>query len=536
MASNEARVHTQQALAVYVEALAVGHRVAVFGDASHGLGPRIAQLGARSVCVWDPDAQRANREAEHATQGIIVRALPRSGPDDRGGAFDLAVVADLELFDDPEKLLAWVRGLVGEEGVALVAAPNRDGAAQSFDYYELFDLVAQHFGDVTMIAQIPFHGVALAELGAQGDDLPPVSVDTQLAGADRAPEAFVALASHRGVRLDPYAIVELDGPTPAMEVEDDDSARVLLAQARSRAEALEAEVEELRVRLAEADGLARATPKLNEMLRERSLRVMELENVVIERTLQVARISEEMESIQASGEAARIATTQLEALALRADRAERALAPCEADLVRLVDAHATEVACLEDVLRDRARALQVLEAELARREGMVRELVSVIEEAAHIGATTPISPTLPIPTVDPMVSPDRDALGEENAQLRDKLDALALELARRAGEEQASAWTIAELERRLESVSEFRPPNEASRQIEADGEDGPVDSGGAGAARAAGGSPSANTRLASALDELDVLRRALTQEHEARLRAESSGKSPAAPAEEQRPE
>lgn len=531
MASNQARVHPQQALAVYVEALAVGQRVAVFGDASHGLGTRIAQLGARSVSVWDPDPQRARRESEHVPPGVIVRSLPPECPDDRGGTFDLAIIADLELFDDPEELLAWVRRLVGEEGAALVAAPNRDakGESQSFDYYELFDLVAQHFGDVTMIAQIPFHGVALAELGGQGDDSPPVSVDTQLAGADRAPEAFVALASQRGMRLDPYAIVELPEAPPAMSVGEADGSRVALAQARLRVEALEAKAEELGARLADADRLVRAAQKIDETLRDRSLRIIELENLLVERTLQLARISEEMKSMRASAQEACIAAAQVEILALRADRAERAeraLAACEHEMVRQVDAHATEVARLEDALRDRARALQVFEAELARREGMVRELVSVIEEASHIEAT---APTPAIPTG----SPERDTLGEENAQLRHKLDALALELARRAGEEQASAWSIAELERRLQAAAAGKPSHEVRRRSEADDDAGPVD--GDREAPAAG-DPPMDPRLAAALDELDVLRRALTQEHEARLRAES-GEKPAAPhVEGQRPE
>src|SRR5579863_2234815 len=124
MNPDRSRVLSQQALAVYVESLASGSRVAVFGDASLGLGAQIAALGARSVSVWDPDIERARREAEHAQAGVIVRPLMSADELELGALFDLAVVGSLELFDEPETLLAQIRRLVGEDGVALVVAPN----------------------------------------------------------------------------------------------------------------------------------------------------------------------------------------------------------------------------------------------------------------------------------------------------------------------------------------------------------------------------------------------------------------------------
>jgi hypothetical protein len=118
-------------------------------------------------------------------------------------------------------------------------------------------------------------------------------------------------------------------------------------------------------------------------------------------------------------------------------------------------------------------------------------LVGALQEQGYTGTDTPPAQDRSEPV------PDRDALVEENTLLQHKLDALALELARREGEAQASAWTIAELERRLDATPEDRGPSRDSSHSEAD------------------------RRLASALDELDVLRRALAQEHEARVRAES---------------
>jgi hypothetical protein len=479
MNPNVAGVHPQHALAVYVEALALGRRVAVLGDASLGLGARIAELGARSVCVWDPDPERAQREAERTVPGVTVRPLPPDDSDEPDGAFDLAIVADLELFEDAEGVLAYVRRLVGDEGAALVAARNRDATSDpaALDYYELFDLVAREFDDVTMIAQLPFYGLALAELGEkeEGEESPPVSVDTQLVAADRTPEVFVALASQRGLRLDPYAIVELGPPPrPSEGVAEVESARVALEQAQLRIEVLEAHAEDLHARFADAQHGARNAPKLEEALRDRLARVAELEGALVE------------------------GTRQVEALASRTASAERSLEAVESELTRVTDSHASEIARYEDALRERAQTIRVLEADLLRQERMVRDLVDTLEESAQASVAAPI-PEEPL-------APEPEARLEETAQLRRKLDTLALELARREGESQASTWRIAELESRLEALAEAAPSP-----------DGP-------ATPEPRPDATLERRLATALDELDVLRRALAQEHEARVHAESSEK------------
>jgi len=540
MDSNAPRVHRQQALAAYVEPLAVGRRVAVFGDASLSLGRRLAELGARSVQVWDPDVERARRQTELAPRGVLVRPFPQrvavSGEaNESRGVFDLIVIPDLEIFDDEVDLLARVRGLVGDEGSVLVCAPNREGEedTDSFDYYELFDLVASEFDDVTMIAQLPFQGVALAELLEEGEDgSPAVTVDTQLAGSNRAPEAYIALGSQRGVRLDPYAIVELPpGIAPDEESDDAETARVALAQAAIRVAGLEDEVADLRSRMPELEQRARAAAALEEALRERSTRVAELEVAVAARSRDVLDLSREVHQLRAMAEAERAGlAAQLEALFIRTERAERALAASEPEQFQAAEAHAVELGRYEEVLRDRAQAMRALEVELVRRERMVRELIDAIEETGQAVAGPPphrardpekeatpgyaahppplVPPPSPVSHSEREVSPEYAALVEANAQLRQKLDALALDLARREGEAQASAWAIAELERRLETQSAKAPPLADSRAGEATTPSDTDDS-------------EAKRLLAAALDELDVLRRALAQEHEARMRAES---------------
>jgi hypothetical protein len=473
------RVHPHQALAVYAEPLAAGRRVVVFGDAASGLAERIEELGATAVVVATPDDELEELDAL------------------RGARFDVAIVSDLAAFDDPADLLARVRRLVGESGAAIVAAPNRDAAEVegegALDYYALFDLVAKEFADVRMVAQLPFHGLALAEVGDE-DDSPAVSVDTQLADEDRTPEAFVAVASQRGTRLDPYFIVELPVVPVAAPLRDDTE----LLAARAHLDDARAQVQTLAAQLDALEG--------------RAARATELERELASRGRTLAELSSEVEEMRSAAEAGRIAAAQVESLALRAERAERALAMVEPELARVADGHAAELQQFEEALRERAAEIRELEAEVVRRERMVRELVGALEEngsfgrnhaQAHVHGDDPRrvdAPAAPAPATDDAAF---GAVAAENARLQQKLDSLARDLARREGDAQAGAWTIAELERKL-------------------------------APGAAQPRPATGSTSAGGLDELDALRKALTQEHDARVRAESGEELVRARAEIQR--
>jgi hypothetical protein len=516
------RVHPEQALAVYAEPLAAGKRVLVLADPTGALAERLEQIEATEVVFFGPDDDLDEL---------------------RGTRFDLALVANLGLFGDGEPLLSWLRRVLGEDGIALICALNRDAAdadadSVAFEYYALFDLVAQHFAEVRMVAELPFHGITLAEMGDENDS-PAVSVDTQLAEGDRTPAAFVAVASQRAVDLDPYAIIELPAAEAEADVEvevDEDVARAL---------------EEARAALEEEQLRTRALAAHADALQAQAARADELEAKLDSKARQLSALSVEVEQVRASVDAGRVAAAQREELALRADRAERAVAQLEAELGRATEAHSAELGGFERALRERAQAVRTLEAEVMRRERMVRELVSALEEEG-------VRP--PEPTRDGEPSPgargvrlegeapqaDDQAVGalvEENARLRQKLDALALELARREGEAQASAWSIAELERRLTSTSTAKLQAEGAPQARQRAE---PDTEGAPHARQRAepyteGAPHARQRaepytepaphvestadlerqLAAALDELDALRRAIVKEHEARVRAES---------------
>jgi hypothetical protein len=506
------------ALAVYVESLAADRRVMLVGDASLGLADRLLDLGARAVLVWDPDEERAAQEAERAPGGVVVRPLPFDDTDVRPGAVDLALVADLALFDDPQGVLALVRQAVGDDGVAIVAASNRDAAppdVPAFDYYELFDLVAGEFEDVRMVAQLSFHGVALAELGRE-DEAPSVSVDTQLAPAGRAPDAFVAVASSGGVALEPYCIVELPGAGL-----EDEGEQAEAAEEEEREEESLRLLEEMRARLVEAERASSAVlAERAEQLRERGARIGELERSLAQRAAQLAEISVEVEEMRSAAEAGRVAAVQVGELARRADRAERALAAMEPELSRVGDAHAAEHARFEEALRDRAQAIRTLETEVARRDRMVRELVDRLEEST--GPQGAAAEPAEEPAEEPAPAPADDLLARENVALRQKLDALALELARREGDAQAAAWAVAELERRV---------GQAERAV---AERAVSQAAGPASTPPSADVAAAQSKLAAALDELDVLRQAVAQEHTMRMRAESGEELARAKAEIQR--
>jgi hypothetical protein len=495
MDPNVSHVHPQHALAAFAESLVIGARVAVLGDASDGLGACLMQLGARSVHIWDPDPTRARIEAEHAPEGVTIG--PYSVGDTRGRSTDFAIVPDLGLFEDAADLMAHLRDTLGDDGAALIGAANdivADESSRAFGYYELFDLVASAFDQVRMIAQLPFHGVALATLGEEGDPAA-VSVDMQLADGDRVADRFVVLASQRHASLEAYTIIELPPAASPVAVREE-ATRAALEQARLQAEMLEAQLRELRSRVSLGDRAAQAATELEAALRAQSSRSAELEVGLVARARQLSDLSAEVEEMRAAADAGRIAAAEVEEIANRADLAERRMAKLQQELATVTDANAVEVSRLEEALRDRAQAARACEIELARRDQMVHELVGALGEApvACATASEPSPPSPPAGDVEAFEGADAGTL-EETIRLRAQLDALALDVARRQGEVQASAWRVTELERRVEELTQA--PADARVVPEQD-----------------------DRRLAAALDEVDALRRALAQEHEARVKLE----------------
>jgi hypothetical protein len=433
-----------RALAVLAEALVEGRRVLVVGDASLDLHELLTELGARVVHVYDPRlAERggAGRSPAAAGARVAILPMPDGDFDVRDGAFDLAIVPDLPTISDPAALLARLRRVVGPEGAVICAAPHEEDGG--LDYYALFDLVSLQFEHVRMIAAMPFFGVTMAELGQDEVDAA-VRVDTQLAGDRPPPSAFLALASQSDVALDAYSVIELEAP-PHPAAARADTAE--LAQAKLRAEVLEAQVQELaeaRAARARGDEETRRAFEALEVERERAHRLeRELD------ALASARAKAPAPAPRDEDLAEQLAQAQIRAAALEEgiELAERTIvtqrdriADLEARLADAEEALATrpsepppepppeatgeteaEVTTLESKLRERGEKLAELETEVGRRDALVRELVSRLDEPTE---------------------------KERDEALERKLDDLALLAARQKSELEARAWRIAELERR----------------------------------------------------------------------------------------
>ncbi len=512
------------ALSVYVEPLVEDARVAVLGNGELGLESRLLELGARTVHLYDPDPDRVARIADEVPRGVSVRML-RDDFDVRDGAFDLVVIPDLGILPDPSGAIVRLRRVVDPRGA--VVAMGRAGtvaggdslfpelAPAALEYAELYDLFALQFENVTMTGVLPFNGVVFAELGA-GDDLT-VSVDTRLVEPE-PPGVFLVLASRdEEPVLDPYAIVQVDRPVADADApqatvpiavairsaEDAHEAAAAFAAMQLKAELLGQQLEDHRGRLASGDQraaeLEAVLSSAQQALAILERRLLVAEQGMLERDDQIAALNAELDQQSNVGEdalaIALVDPTLVADLLVRAERAEAALLQQRAELAQVSEVHGIETANIEAQLRERAGVIAALEIELDRRAHLVSELVASLEEARESnGASLKFEAAPAMPGMAP----------EEVARLRRKLDDLALEVARRDGELTAQAWRITELE------------NEKGRRI--------------ASAPAAASPPAAaptsrvahlERDLASARNELDALRQALTQEHAARIAAES---------------
>jgi hypothetical protein len=422
------RRSSQQSLAAFVEAFAIDQRVLVIGDASDRLGSCLLDLGARGVELWDPEDARAVVAGRQAPRGLVVRPLPRDAADVRVNDFDLAVVTDLGLLEDVEQWVRWIRRWVGQLGVAVFAAPCGP-PPEHFEYYELYDIIAGQFANVRMVGQMQFSGVAFAEFGVAEDSLA-VTVDGQLADGGDAPEAFLAVASQRVVAIEPYLIVQM--PPRAAPAQDD----LHPASELPRQDPLR----ELRLALDETEA---ERAKLSHEIDARRAEAAKLTSELDDRGAAVERLTHDVQRLRAALEKAqvhaRVESEHREREVARAEDTQRQLAAVRAELARATETQAAEVTRYEDALSNGAKSIRSLEAEVARRERMIQELVDGLQDD---GRPTPTNVPL-----EPSAAPA--SVREDCTELRARLDALAVELAQREGEAQASAWSVAELERRL---------------------------------------------------------------------------------------
>ena len=521
-----ARTSLVDALLVYAEPLAEDAHAVVIGDAEGSVAERLIEGGARSVYVFDPDPARAARSARSVPRGVVVKPFIDE-LDVRDGMFDLAIIPDLADLNDPRGAVARLRSAMTRNGtlVALGRARVGEGVPRPFrgslgqaalSYDDLYDLFASQFEDVSLTGVLPFAGVVFAQLGLED---PAVSVETRLVQQE-PPSVFLVVAGDARARrpeLDPYSIIQIDQDLPDRAHDEKRELETTAAAFVLKSELLESQIEELKERLVASDVRAVETAAAAERTaaeRDAALtRAMEMEAVLaaaqqslaalerslleaergmLERDDRIAQLSAELDARDS-------AAGSMNQLMLRTERAEAALAiardelasrinpssleRAEQELSAIAEAHAAETAAYESQLRDRARFIAALEKELVRRELLVKELVASVEEMNGSVSHQVFEAAPPSP------SPDVGALER-------KLDELAREVARREGELTARGWRITELENRLRAAP--LPSSSASSS-----------------------SSSSSAEESKLRDELDALRQALAQEHEARLAAES---------------
>lgn len=458
------------ALCIYAEsALGVpGRRGLVIGAADAGLAERLLALGARSVHLFDPDAARAEAAAQgEARRGLTVRVLDDRALDFRDGAFDFALVAELAEVPAPALVLTQVRRILERSGSVLVR--TRDVASGGIEYADLFDLVSLEFPYVAMIGEVPFGGVAFAELGA---DAPEVSVDSQLADTP-SPRAYLAFGSYEPRTLDGYSIVQL--PSTALQADAGNGRSVPVYDSGSQAgetatmlaDAAEMVLDARARELEDAEAVARLTGEIyalrEELDREgeKGMRLaMELETA--QRKLETAQrqVETEKRHSEAAQRQAEAAQRQAEAEKRQAEAAQRQVeaAQRQAEAAqRQVDAEKrsaeTRIGEAMQASQEASIALQVrLAADLEEKlQAMELDMVGRLAEteAQLLSQDAQVvrlskdlidaKKRLEVPTVDAKVAED---LAARLAQTERKFAAVEHDLGQLAGEHVAEVSSL----------------------------------------------------------------------------------------------
>lgn len=288
-----ASTHPSVVLGPVLETLVRGRRVAVLGDATLGLGERLAARGARLVHAYDPSpARTAEAIARTGATGPgpkpVAFAVLEGDLGVRDGAFDVVVVPDLSSFPDAGEILRRARRLLPTSGLLIAAIPNQGAArtllaperqgANPLDYYPFYDAVALQFPVVRMFGQAPFVGYSVVDFAPEGEV--DVSVDTSLLESTEEPEWFIAVAGERPAQLDPFTVVELafEDVAQATGRASSDAAPassvLALTEAQTRASMLATELERMR------DSQRAASERQSGALAALSTRIAELEGEV----------------------------------------------------------------------------------------------------------------------------------------------------------------------------------------------------------------------------------------------------------------
>jgi uncharacterized coiled-coil protein SlyX len=388
-------------LGAYVASHVDGRRVALLGDCRSGVAEQLAELAGRRIHAYDPEPERVAtsvaQAARHAHSAPVSFNVIQDDLDAREGAFDVAIVPDLGMFDDIESIVALAESLVGQRGLAFFAienTPAEDDAAMG--YYELYDLIATRFEHVSMLGQAPFFGATVADFAAEAD--PAVTIDSSLATDTVEPSHFIAVASGAVIDVDPYTLVQLpgEGGLSGAAQADDEEALARAWQSKAR---LAVEVDKLKEQI----------DRLEQLARDRK-------NTATQLSTRVAEVEAEREQ-----DAARLHAVSEQLAEARQELAEAQAATGPSD-----DEIKGDVARLEAALAERSEKIQNLEDALRESERVGRAMIAELKTASNGASAAPAATTPAAPTV---ASGERIARYEADLQAAHwKLETLASEL------------------------------------------------------------------------------------------------------------
>lgn len=478
------------AVLAYAESKLREQRVALVGPNTAALGERVLALGARSVHVFDDHAPRRHE------RGLVIEGL---GGDDfpvRAGAFDAVFVPRFETFDDAPLWLVRLRRMVTEAGLVFIGSPAK---SSTLSYDHLYDLVSVQFEHIRMVGELPFEGVAMAELG-ETDEAVDVGIDTQLVTDVPEPLRYWAIGSGSDFSVEPYTVLQLDAaPEAAPATPPQNQASRIgaleseLASARAQLSTasmpnprvtqeldrltLELEIRETRLRefATQTQKLSMDVERVSQALRDRDralldietkheghLRTLEadelkrvrecalLQTLLAEARSELKLRDEALESLAKEVEAKfesqvgeeienERATEAINEWSQRAEAMEARVKQLEASLSAIDEQHAQEIADMETKLGELSRAKHAAEEAHARATRIATELVAKLDDNAN-GRSADLPPAATLTATSESLTPPA---------LSDKLEHLAGLVARLTGEVEARGWRIAELEEAL---------------------------------------------------------------------------------------
>ncbi len=334
------------ALSVFLAPLASGRRVLWIGDAGAG-ADQLASF-ADVVRVLDTSGRGRRRRG-----GAARVSLYRPGRlSFQAGSFDLVVVADIECLDHPEDRFAELSAILAD-GVLVVGTRVGDDAALA----NLQSQLQTAFREVRVLGQAAFRGVALADLTAGHAE--EVCVDGSLLGSETEDLTFVfGMAADELPPTDPYLVVQLpnDEASEADATEPSEMEEALTARRR------------------EVDALREALDRAESRLEQAQARLITTEGELAEARAALTDAPPALDSAEIDlGDVAPVSDVVADVVAgLRPD------APADA---RVEDfSVASDVAELEQKLRDRASHVRALEAEVGSVRLVLRDVVEELRE------------------------------------------------------------------------------------------------------------------------------------------------------------